>query len=164
MLADLVEGLLAGLGRVNGWTLSARAGHAMPERVQKFLNAASWSADELRDRVREYVVAGIGDPEATLVLDDTQVQKKGTHSVGVAHQHCGVTGDVRNCQVMVMLTYAASDGHTFVDRALYLPGPWTGDRERCRAAGVPDEVGFATKPQLGLRMLERALAAGLPFA
>ena len=164
VFADLVEGLLAGLGRVNGWTLSARAGHATPDRVQKFLNAASWSADVLRDRVRDYVIAGIGDPEATLVLDDTQVQKKGTHSVGVAHQHCGLTGDVRNCQVMVMLTCAASGGHTFVDRALYLPEPWTGDRDRCRAAGVPDEVGFATKPRLGLGMLERALAAGLPCA
>ncbi|MFE2216204.1 IS701 family transposase [Streptomyces canus] len=164
VFADLVEGLLAGLGRVSGWTLSVRAGHATPDRVQKFLNAASWSADVLRDRVRDYVIAGIGDPDATLVLDDTQVQKKGTHSAGVAHQHCGPTGDVRNSQVMAMLTHAASGGHTFVDRALYLPEPWTGDRDRCRAAGVPDQVGFATKPQLVLGMLERALAAGLPFA
>ncbi len=93
LVEGLVEGLLAGLGRVNGWTLSVRAGHATPDRVQKFLNAASWSADVLRD----YVIAGIGDPEVTLVLDDTQVQKKGTHSVRVAHQHCGLTGDVRFC-------------------------------------------------------------------
>jgi SRSO17 transposase len=83
VFADPVEGLLTGLGRVNGWTLSVRAGHATPDRVQKFLNAASWSADVLGGgRVRDYVIAGIGDPEATLVLDDTQVQKKGTHSVG----------------------------------------------------------------------------------
>ncbi|MDX3585638.1 transposase [Streptomyces europaeiscabiei] len=129
--------------------------------MQKFLNAASWSADVLRD----YVIAGIGDSEATLVLDDTQVQKKGTHSVGVAYQHCGLTGDVRNCQVMVILTYAG------IGRAhLHRPRPgavsaelWTGDRDRCRAAGVSDEVGFATKPQLGLGMLERALAAGCRF-
>ncbi|MGW2891831.1 transposase [Streptomyces griseoruber] len=60
---------------------------------------------------------------------------------------------------MVMLTYAASGGHTFVDRALYLPEPWTGDRGRCRAAGVPDEVGFATKPQLGPRMSDDRRAA-----
>lgn len=164
VFADLVDGLLAGLGRVNGWTLSARAGHATPDRVRKFLNAASWSADELRDRVREYALAGIGDPEATLVLDDTQVQKKGTRSVGVARQHCGLTKDVRNCQVMVMLTYAAPGGHTFIDRALNLPESWTADRDRCRAAGVPDEVAFATKPQLGLRMLEDALAVGVPFS
>lgn len=59
-----------------------------------------------------------GDPEATLVLDDTQVIKKGDKSVGVAFQHCGTTGDVCNCQVMVMFTYAAAGGHTFVDRRL----------------------------------------------
>jgi SRSO17 transposase len=82
----------------------------------------------------------------------------------VAHQHCGLTGDVRNCQVMVMLTYSAPGGHAFIDRALYLPEAWAGDRDRCRAAGVPDEVGFATKPQLAVGMLERALAAGTPFA
>ncbi|MFM9610867.1 transposase [Streptomyces niveiscabiei] len=64
----------------------------------------------------------MGDQAAALVLDDTQVIEKGTKSVGVAHQHCGVTGDVRNCQVMVMLTCAAPGGHTFYDRRLYLPG------------------------------------------
>ncbi|MFF2128677.1 transposase [Streptomyces olivochromogenes] len=90
--------------------------------------------------------------------------KKGDKSVGVGHQHCGTTGDVRNCQVMVMLTYAAASGHTFYDRRLYLPQSWTGDRERCRAAGVPDEVAFATKPQLGIAMLQGAVADGLPFS
>ncbi|MEU5534185.1 IS701 family transposase [Streptomyces sp. NPDC020362] len=164
VFADLMDGLLAGLGRVNGWTLAARAGHATPHRVQKFLNAASWSADALRDRVREYVLAELGDPGATLVLDDIQVQKKGTRSAGVARQYCYLTKDVRNCQVMVMLTYATAGGHAFIDRALYLPESWADDRGRCRAAGVPDEVAFATRPQLGLRMLERALAARAPFS
>ncbi|MFF4402576.1 transposase [Streptomyces sp. NPDC001480] len=70
------------------------------------------------------------------------------------------TGDVRNCQVMVMLTYAAASGHTFYDRRLYLPQSWTGDRERCHAAGVPDEVAFATKPQLGIAMLQGAWPVG----
>lgn len=92
---------------------------------------------------------------------DTQAQKKGTKSVGVACQHCGVTGDVRNCQVMVMVTYASTMGHAFLDRRLYLPESWTADRERCRAAGVPEEVGFATKLELGRQMLESALAGVL---
>ncbi|AYN38586.1 transposase [Streptomyces dangxiongensis] len=96
-----------------------------------------------------------------LMLDDTQVIKKGDKSVGIGHQHCGTTGDVRNCQVMVMLTYAAASGHTFYDRRLYLPQSWTGDRERCRAAGVPDEVAFATKPKMGLAMLQGAVAGDL---
>jgi SRSO17 transposase len=73
----------------------------------------------------------------------------------VAFQHCGLTGDVRNCQTTVMLTYATTAGHAFLDRRLYLPEEWAEDRERCRAAGIPDEVGFATKP-------EPAVAAGVP--
>jgi SRSO17 transposase len=164
VFADLVEGLLSDLRRKNAWTMSARAGHVTPSRIQKFLNAASWSADALLDELRVYVAEHLGDPSASLVLDDTQVQKKGTKSVGVAPQHCGVTGDVRNCQVMVMLTYAAPGGHTFIDRRLYLPAAWTGDRARCREAGVPDEVAFATKPQLAIHMIEQALADGVLFA
>lgn len=164
VFADLVEGLLSDLRRKNAWTMSARAGHVTPSRIQKFLNAASWSADELLDELRGYVAEHLGDPSASLVLDDTQVQKKGTKSVGVAPQHCGVTGDVRNCQVIVMLTYAAPGGHTYIDRRLYLPAHWTGDPARRREAGVPDEVAFATKPQLAVHMLERALADGVLFA
>ncbi|MER5905049.1 IS701 family transposase [Streptomyces mirabilis] len=164
VFADLIEGLLSDLGRKNGWTMAGRAGHATPHRIQKFLGEASWSADGLLAEVQAYAARELGDPSATLVPDDTQVIKKGDKSVGVGHQHCGTTGDVRNCQVMVMLTYAAASGHTFYDRRLYLPQSWTGDRERCRAAGVPDEVAFATKPQLGIAMLQGAVAGGLPFS
>jgi SRSO17 transposase len=131
---------------------------------QKFLGEASWDAEALLAELRAYVAGQLGDPRSTLVLDDTQAQKKGTRSVGVAHQHCGVTGDVRNCQVMVMLTYASQLGHTFIDRRLYLPESWTQDRQRCREAGVPDEATFATKPQLATAMLERALADGVLFS
>ncbi|MFS4093372.1 IS701 family transposase [Streptomyces sp. AF1A] len=164
VFADLIEGLLSDLGRKNGWTIAERAGHATPHRIQKFLGEASWDADALLAEVQDYIARELGDGQATLVLDDTQVQKKGTRSVGVARQHCGVTGDVRNCQVMVMLTYAAGDGHTFYDRRLYLPKAWTGDPERCRQVGVPDGTAFATKPQLGIAMLTTALERSLPFA
>lgn len=163
MFADLIEGLLSDLEKKNAWTMSARAGHVTPSRIQKFLNAASWSADALLGELRAYVAEHLGDASATLVLDDTQVQKKGTKSVGVARQHCGMTGDVRNCQVMVMLTYAAPAGHTYIDRRLYLPAAWIEDRPRCREAGVPDDIAFATKPQLATRMLEQALADRMLF-
>ena len=98
-----------------------------------------------------------------LIADDTQVIKKGDKSVGVAPQHCGATGQTENCQVMPMLSYASARGHAFLDRALYLPRCWTDDPQRCAQAGVPAERGFATKPQLVLEMLDRALAAGVPF-
>src|SRR5918911_1744909 len=163
VFADLIEGLLSDLGRKNGWTMAERAGHATPHRIQKFLGEASWDAGALLAEVQDYVAGQLGDAQATLVLDDTQVIKKGTRSVGVAHQHCGVTGDVRNCQVMVMLTYAAGAGHTFFDRRLYLPAVWAGDMERRRDAGVPEEITFATKPELGIAMLRSAIERSLPF-
>jgi SRSO17 transposase len=89
--------------------------------------------------------------------------KKGDKSVGVAPQHCGLTGQTENCQVMPMLTYAAETGHAFIDRELYLPESWTSDPVRCRAAGVPADREFATKPQLVRRMLARVLAANVVF-
>ncbi|MFZ3491956.1 IS701 family transposase [Streptomyces sp. 5.8] len=163
VFAQYVEGLLAELPKKNGWTLSERAGHVTPDRMQWLLNGSVWDADQLRDAVRDYVVQHLGAPDASLVIDDTQAQKKGTKSVGVAFQHCGLTADVRNCQTMVMLTYATENAHAFIDRRLYLPEEWTNDRDRCREAGVPETVGFATKPELAIAMLEKALAAGVPF-
>ncbi|MGW4492358.1 IS701 family transposase [Streptomyces sp. NPDC004376] len=163
VFAQFIEGLLAELPKKNGWTLSKRAGHVTADRMQWLLNGSVWEADRLRDAVRDYVLSHLGDADASLVIDDTQAQKKGTKSVGVAFQHCGLTGDVRNCQTMVMLTYATAAGHAFVDRRLYLPEEWTADRERCREARVPDEVAFATKPELAIAMLEQARAACVPF-
>ncbi|MED7828743.1 transposase [Streptomyces chiangmaiensis] len=71
-------------------------------------------------------------------MEDTQAQKKGTKSVGVAFRQWVLTGDVRNCQTMAMLTYSTAAGHAFIDRRLYLPEEWTDDRDRCREAGVPN--------------------------
>jgi SRSO17 transposase len=92
VFADLVEGLLSDLGRKNGWTMAERARHATPHRIQKFLGEASWSVDAMLAEVQDYIAAHLGDDQATLALDDTQVIKKGTRSVGVARQHCGSTG------------------------------------------------------------------------
>ncbi|MFJ1606405.1 IS701 family transposase [Streptomyces sp. NPDC088253] len=164
VFAQFVAGLLAELPRKNGWTLAERAGHVTADRMQWLLNGSAWCADLLRDAVREYVVTHLGDPDASLVIDDTQAQKKVTKSVGVAYQHCGLTGDVPNCQTMVMLTYATQTGHAFIDRRLYLPEEWTADQQRCREAGVPQDVGLATKPELAGTMLEQARATHVPFS
>lgn len=89
--------------------------------------------------MRAYVAEHLGDPAATLVLDETQVQKQGTKSVGVARQRRGVTGDIRNCQVMVVLTCAAPGGHAYIDRRLYLPAAWTDDRAPAGRPTVGDD-------------------------
>ena len=118
----------------------------------------------MRDWVRGYVLAGLAHGDGALVLDDTQAIKKGRMSVGVAPQHCGATGQTENCQCMVMLTYARTLGHAFIDRELYLPECWTTDRARCAAPGVPAARGLVTKPHLGIAMLTRALTdAALTF-
>ena len=97
-------------------------------------------------------------------LDETGDLKKGTATAGVQRQYTGTAGRIENAQVAVYLGYAAPAGHALIDRELYLPRSWTGDPARCRAAGIPDGTGFATKPQLARRMIERAVTAGVPFA
>src|SRR5437868_6041845 len=102
-----------------------------------------------------------GDPDGIYVLDETGLLKKGKKSVGVQRQYSGTAGRIENCQVGVFLTSTSQAGHTLVDRELYLPKSWTQDQERSREAGVPEEVVFATKPELAARMLGRTLEAGL---
>jgi SRSO17 transposase len=157
-----VRGLLAPVERKNSWTLAERAGEASPDGMQRLLAAADWDADAVRDDLREYVVEHLGDPAAVLVVDETGFLKKGTKSAGVARQYSGTAGRIENCQIGVFLGYASPAGRTFLDRELYLPKAWIDDRDRCREAGVPDEVDFATKPALAIRMLTRALDAEVP--
>ena len=98
------------------------------------------------------------------MLDETGFLKQGKASCGVARQYTGSAGKVTNCQVGVFAAYVSRHGHAFVDRALYLPKAWTDDPARLAAAHVPPGVTFATKPRLALAMIERAIAAGVPFA
>jgi SRSO17 transposase len=161
---EYVTGLVAGLERKNGWTLAERAGEVSPDGMQRLLRWADWDVDGVRDDLRDHVVEELGDRDGVLVLDDTGFVKKGTKSAGVQRQYSGTAGRVENCQIGAFLAYASQRGHALIDRELYLPESWTEDRERCRAAGIPDEVEFTTKPRLGMAMLERAFAAGVPFS
>ncbi|MFI6741784.1 IS701 family transposase [Nonomuraea sp. NPDC050451] len=99
-----------------------------------------------------------------LVGDDTGFAKQGRCSAGVQRQYTGTTGKITNCQIGVFLGYASSRGRAVLDRELYLPrDSWIASPERCTAAQIPEQVGFATKPQLLQAMIERALTAGVPF-
>ena len=157
-----LRGLLAPLERKNGWTLAEQAGEGSPDGMQRLLSGADWDADGVRDDLRDYVVEHLGDAGAVFVLDETGFLKKGTKSAGVARQYSGTAGRIENCQIGVFLGYASAAGRTFLDRELYLPKTWTEDRERCAEAGIGDDVAFATKPELAIRMLSRALDAGVP--
>ena len=159
-----LQGLLAPLERKYGWHLAEAAGDPTPDGMQAFLARVHWDADALRDDLRAYVVEHLGDDDAVLVLDETGFLKKGTKSAGVHRQYSGTAGRIENCQIGVFLGYASRHGRALIDRALYLPQTWTHDRPRCRDAGIPDEVAFATKPKIGRAMLERAFLAHVPCA
>src|SRR6478736_6061760 len=157
-----IRGLLSAEERKNSWTLSERAGDATPDGMQRLLSTTDWDPDLVRDDLRRYVVAGLGDPDSVLIFDETGFLKKGTRSAGVARQDSGTAGRIENCQIGVFLVYAGRAGRTFLDRELYLPKAWTDDPARCAAAGVGADREFATKPELAITMLRRAREAGVP--
>jgi SRSO17 transposase len=158
-----LRGLMAPLERRNGWSLAEQAGDETPDSMQALLCSPCFDRDAVRDDVRAGVVAAIGDAAGVLVADETGFVKKGRGSAGVQRQYTGTSGKVDNCQIGVFLAYHTVRGRALIDRELYLPASWTADRDRCRRARVPDEVPFATKPQQARVMLQRAVAAGVPF-
>ncbi len=157
-----LQGLLASVERKNGWQMAEELGEANAHGVQRLLEEADWDEEAVRDELRTYVIEQLGEPAGILVVDETGFVKKGKKSAGVARQYSGTAGRRENSQVGVFLSYASSKGAAFIDRALYLPEEWTQDRVRCREAGIPDEVEFATKGELAKLMLARAFAAEVP--
>lgn len=162
--AAYLRGLLALVERKNGWQLAEAAGDRTPDGVQDFLSRAHWDAEAVRDDLQAYVAQQLGDPEAVLVLDETGFLKQGMKSAGVARQYSGTVGRIENCQIGVFPGYASRRGQALLDRTLYRPADWAKDAARRHEARIPEALGFATKPKLGLAMLERARQASIPFA
>lgn len=158
-------GLLSHQERKNSWWLAEFAGDASPDGMQRLLNSSPWDEDAGRDALARYVARRMGHPAAVLAVDETGFLKKGRMSAGVARMYTGTAGRIENCQVGVFAAYVTPDGgRALIDRELYLPEAWTGDRDRCRKAGIGDDVAFATKPELAWAMIERAADAGIPFS
>jgi SRSO17 transposase len=159
--AAYLRALLGDAERKNSWQAAEYAGLGAPYAFQHLLGRADWDADAARDLVRGYVTESLAEHAGVLVIDETGFLKKGARSVGVQRQYSGTAGRVENCQVGVFLAYAGRRGRALIDRELYLPKEWAGAPDRREAAGVPQQVEFATKPELGRRMLARAYAAGV---
>ncbi|MFF8919307.1 IS701 family transposase [Streptomyces sp. NPDC015032] len=160
-----VRGLLGPVSRKNGWQLAEYAGDGAPWNQQHLLDRARWDVEGMRDFTRRHVVAALADDgdgagpggAGVLVVDETGFAKRGIASAGVARQYSGALGGVFPCQVGVMAAWATGAGQALIDRELYLPKEWTGDPARCRAAHVPEDRAFMTKPRLAEAMIERAL-------
>ena len=146
--------------RRNAENLAAAIAGATPRALQRFLTEATWSDQAVTNRLQAYVGRRLGGALQVYIVDDTGFAKQGRKSVGVARQYSGTLGKVANCQVGVFLAWASEQGHALVDKALYLPREWTQDRERCRAAGVPEAIGYRSKAELALALLRQARQGG----
>jgi SRSO17 transposase len=137
---------------------------AQHQSLLHFVGQAAWLDEKVLAKVRESVLPTIErhGPIAAWIIDDTGFPKKGTHSVGVARQYCGQLGKQDNCQVAVSLSLANHHASLPVAYRLYLPQDWASDSQRRRKTGVPEEVGFKTKPEIALEQVQAACAAGLP--
>src|SRR5437763_7422406 len=160
----MVSGLLMELDDHNCWTIAEAIGHRGPHRLQHLLSRAVWDDQQVADIAAAWAAGHLDDGDAVLIVDETADEKSSAGCVGTARQYSGTVGGVALCQVAVTLTYATGRGHALIGRALYLPQACAADEEHRELAGIPEEVMFATKPQLADGLLERAQSRGIRAA
>ena len=161
---QMVSGLLMELDDYNCWTIAEAVGHCGPHRLQHLLSRAVWDDGQVLDTASAWAARYLDDGDGVLVVDETADEKSSADCAGAARQYSGTVGGIALCQVTVTLTYATGRGHALIGRALYLPGACAADEEHRELAGVPEEVMFATKPQLAGALLDRAHSLGIRAA
>jgi SRSO17 transposase len=139
---------------------------ARHQSMHHFIANAAWDDGAVLRAARDSVLAALDrhGPLAAWVVDDTGIPKKDRHSVGVARQYCGVLGKQDNCQVAVSVSVAHEQASLPVAYRLYLPREWAEDRQRRRAAGVPETLAFQPKWQIALEQIAHLTAEGVPAA
>ncbi len=157
-----IEGQLSDLDAKSCEPIALHAGVA-PRTLQEFLAHYQWEEDRLRERLQGIVIREHAAPNAIGILDETSDVKKGDKTPGVQRQWCGTVGKTENCIVTVHLGYATGDFHCLLDGELFLPKSWAEDRQRCREAGIPDEVDYRPKWQIALDLYDRAGQRGVTF-
>jgi len=163
-LDTYVLGQLSDLERKSIEPMADAAG-TPPRDLQQFLGLYHWDESAMRDLLQQRVARHHAHPESVGIIDETSFVKKGDQTACVQRQHCGAVGKAENCVVSVHLGYATPEFHTLIDGTLYLPeGTWHEHRERCRKAGIPEEVVYRAKWQIALEQLRRARGNGVRFA
>lgn len=149
------------------------AARLAPDNIQRIHQSlhhlvadAPWSDERLLAQVRRYALPAMTKhgPVVAWVVDDTGFVKKGTHSVGVARQYCGEVGKQENCRVAVSLSVTTSTVSLPIAWRLYLPEVWARNGQRREEAGVPEQIGFQTKPEIALEQIRQAVVQGIPRA
>jgi len=155
-----VQGLLLDGERKSIEPLAGRVAGADVQALQQFVGQSPWAWEPVRRRLAQHMEAEL-EPAAAWIIDDTGFPKQGRHSVGVARQYSGTLGKVGNCQVAVTVHLSTATESMPLNWALYLPQAWTEDTPRCQLAGVPGPIGFRTKIELALDLIDQLLEWGL---
>ena len=161
-LATYVEGQLSDLARKSVEPMALRAG-VPPRSLQEFLTHLTWDELALRDRVQKIVATEHLAGVTIGLIDETSFVKKGTMTPGVQRQWCGHLGKIENCVVTVPLGVACGDFQAVLDGDLFLPESWHDDRDRCRRAGIPDEIVYRPQWKIALEQYDRAVTNGVRF-
>jgi SRSO17 transposase len=161
------RGLLSDLPRKTAEPIAIQAG-TPPRNLQQFLKACLWDHAGLTDAVQRTVRAAVADrpadPVGTVgILDETSALKKGTKTPGVQRQYLGCAGKVENGIVTVHLAVARGRFKALLDSGLYLPESWDADRDRCRAADIPDDLRYRPKWRIAEDLVARAESNGWRF-
>src|SRR2546430_669220 len=134
------------------------------DQLHHFIAAGVWEASPVETELLVQADRLVGGRDAVLVIDDTALPKKGTHSGGVAAQYASALGKTANCQTLVALTLARGEVPVMLALRLFLPESWTSNQARLERAGVPADYRTArTKPEIALAEIDRAIAAGVRF-
>lgn len=157
-----VEGQLSDLSEKSCEPIALAAG-VPPRNLQEFLAHYQWDEGRARTRLQQMVVRDHAGPNSIGIIDETSDVKKGDKTPGVKRQWCGTRGKTENCLVTVHLGYTVGDFHCLLDGDLFLSEDWAADRERCREAGIPDDVGYRPKWRIALDLYDRAWANGVRF-
>jgi hypothetical protein len=152
--------------RANCWELAEAAGHEGPHRMQALLGRYKWSWEKLRGLLPGLAAECLPDDPDDLIgpgiaVDETAHLKKGKSTACVSPQHAGVTGKVENCVTWVFAALVTAFGQAWIDFDVYMPECWAKDPQRRRKTGIPEDLAFATKPELAIGQLKRLMAAGV---
>jgi SRSO17 transposase len=159
-----VTGLIGPGERKSIQPIAARFALGEYDQLHHFVSAGVWDVTPVETELLVQADKLVGGNDAVLVIDDTAMLKKGTHSVGVAPQYCSALGKIANCQTLVSLTLARGEVPVMMALRLFLPKNWTSNRARLKRAGVPVQYRVTrTKPEVALAELDRVIAAGVRF-
>jgi len=165
-----VQGLLGDTQRKTAERIALELGQNV-RTMQHFVGQSPWPKDPAVLIHQGLVAQSLGEADGVMLIDESGVVKQGQDSVGVAAQYCGSVGKVANCQVGVHLGYVSRQGYTWLDSQVFMPADWFDEAyaARRKACGVPAELTYQTKPEIGLALVRAAinrneqLADPLPF-